>query len=502
MGQLYMRAAVFAALLIPGPGWAEDVTLTSRDGALAVSGDLNGYDGEFYRLATPYGPLTVDAEGVTCEGPACPKLTAPKAQITFTGSADMGGRLLQPLLKAFATAEGWSFQPGPPDRLIGAGGETLAEVRFQPAAPEEAHAALVSGKAQLAFSALTEADLGSQSVALDAMVPIVAPDNPVARIATTDLARVLAGEVKNWNEIGGPDMPLMLHGLAGQSDLGRALRARLGRDLAPGEVAPDAAALAEAVAQDPWGIAVTGRSLVGGARVLTLTDSCGFALSPGRLAVKAQDYPLTLPVLLLKPRHRLPLVARDFLAFLSTPAAQEVIAATGLTDRSVERLPLGADGARLVTAIKGAGDTTLADLKAVVSAMEGAERLSLTFRFEEGGMTLEPVSQDALADLAQMIEAGIFKDKRLQLVGFSDGAGDAEANRALGQARADAVLSALKALVPGLADADLPVAISFGEALPLACDRVPAGRKLNRRVEVWMRAAFDQGPAPDAEGNP
>ncbi|MCW1917159.1 phosphate ABC transporter substrate-binding/OmpA family protein [Rhodobacter sp. KR11] len=501
------RAAVFAALSIPGLGsalaWAQDVTLTSRDGAIAVEGRLNGYDGEFFRLDTAFGPLTVDAQGVTCDGPACPDLTAPKAVIAITGSADMAARLLAPLLQDFARTQGWTYAAGPPFTLSTAAGETLAEITFAPAPPDQAHAALISGAALLAFSSLTEPDLGSQSVALDAMVPITAADNPLPQIATSDLARVLSGEVTNWNQIGGPDMPLVLHGLAAESDLGRALRARLGKDLAVTEVHGSAAELAAAVARDPWGLAVTGLSQVGTARRLPLTDSCGFPLSPGRLAVKAQDYPLTLPVFFLKPRHRLPLVARDFLAYLSTPQAQGVIARSGLTDRSVERLPLGADGARLISAIKGAGEeTTLADLQALVAAMEGAERLSLTFRFDAGGMTLDATSRDALADLAQMLEAGVFKGQALSLVGFSDGEGSAEANRDLGLARAGAVLAALKALVPGMEVAQLPALASFGEALPMACDRVPAGRNLNRRVELWMRPAFAAPPPVDSEGDP
>ena len=56
------RAAVVAALLVPGWAAAQDVTLTSRDGALALAGQLQGYDGEFYRITTAYGALTVDAQ--------------------------------------------------------------------------------------------------------------------------------------------------------------------------------------------------------------------------------------------------------------------------------------------------------------------------------------------------------------------------------------------------------------------------------------------------------
>ena len=241
---------------------------------------------------------------------------------------------------------------------------------------------------------------------------------------------------------------------------------------------------------------MTERAALGRARLLPLTDSCGFPLLPSRLAVKAQDYPLTLPVFLLTPRHRMPLVAREFLEFLSSPDAQTAVAAAGYIDRRTERQPMTSDGLRLINAIKGAGpETTLEDLQHLVTAMDGADRLSLTFRFEGGTTTLDAVSTDSLTDLAQMLEAGLFKGQSLVLAGFSDGSGTAKTNLELAQARAEAVLIALRHLVPGLPQDQLPTVESFGEALPMACDETAAGRRLNRRVELWVRPAFGvKGP--------
>lgn len=492
MGSMVWRAAVFAAFLCPGLAVAQDITLTSRDGALSISGTLSGYDGEFFRLNSTYGPLTIDGQGVTCDGPACPDLLAPKAVIAITGAADAGAKLLPPLLAAFAHTRGLTLHSGDPVVMSDpVSGETLAEISFVAASPSTAHDAVISGAATLALASNTEPDLGSQSVALDAMVPIVAVDNPTPKISTTDLARVLSGEVTNWAEVGGPDMPLIMHGLIPDSDVARALKARLGRDPAVTVSHDTLAELAGAVAKDPWAIAVTGRSVAAPAKVLALTDSCGFPLLPTRLAVKAADYPLTLPVFFLTPRHRLPLIAREFLEFLSTPEAQAAVAQAGYIDRSVERQPMTADGLRLINAIKGAGaETTLQDLQRLVGAMDGADRLSLTFRFEDGTNTLDASSQDNLADLAQMLEAGLFKNKSLILAGFSDSQGDVKTNLTLSQGRAAAVMAALKALVPGMPVEQLPSVEAFGEALPMACDAVAAGRRLNRRVEVWSKPAF------------
>ena len=492
-------AAIFAALLFTGAATAQDVTLTSRDGSLSLSGTLQGYDGEFFRILTNYGPLTVDGQGVTCDGPACPDLTAPKAVIRFVGAADAGRNLLPQLFAAFALSRGLTWTEGDPAIISDpVSGETLAEMSFAAMRPEEARAAILSGAAQMMVASVTEPDLGSQAVALDALVPIMAPDNPLPRISTTDLARVLSGEVENWAQIGGPDMPLVLHGLAGDADLQRALSARLGRDVSAAVMHATLAELAGAVAADPWAIAVTERAAVGKARLLALTDSCGFPLLPTRLAVKAQDYPLTLPVFFLTPRHRLPLVAREFLEFLSSPEAQGAIARAGYVDRRAERQPMTTDGLRLINAIKGAGsETTLDDLKRLVAAMDGADRLSLTFRFEGGTTTLDAASQNALTDLAQMLEAGLFKGQALTLAGFSDGSGAAEANLTLSEGRAASVLAALRVLVPGIAEDQLPQIAAFGEALPMACDETGAGRRLNRRVELWLKPAFAKGsPEP------
>lgn len=496
------RAAVFAALF-PCLAAAQDVTLTSRDGALAISGQLQGYDGEFFRIESAYGPLTIDASGVICDGPACPDLTAPKAVIRLVGEADAGAALIPPLLAAFAASRGLIYAaPSGPDAAVlltdPATNKVLAEISFRPLPPDAARAELKAGRAELMIASATEPDLGAKAVALDALVAIVAADNPLPGISTIDLAKVLTGEVQNWREVGGPDMPLVLHGLEPDSDLQRALSARLGRDPAATVTHADLRDLAAAVAKDPWAVALTGRAAVGAARVLPLSDSCGFPLLPSPLAVKAEDYPLTLPVYLLTPRRRLPLMARELLEFMALPAAQQAIAAGGYIDRGPETQPMTADGLRLINAIQGAGEeTTLADLKRLVDLMDGADRLSLTFRFEDGTSQMDASSLENLADLARLIEVGVFRDTELILAGFSDGSGAAAANLELSQTRAMGVLSALKDAAPAAAEGALPRVEAFGEALPMACDETAAGRRLNRRVEVWLKPSFKPDPSTD-----
>ncbi|WP_309664899.1 phosphate ABC transporter substrate-binding/OmpA family protein [Tabrizicola sp.] len=493
-------AAVFAAFLITWTAAAQDVTLVAREGGIVLTGSLQGFDGEFYRIQTSYGMLTVDGQGVICEGPACPDLIAPKAVIRLTGAPDAGKALLPGLFRAFAVKRGLVFQlqDGPEFAALILDPETdkvLAEISFVPEAPDVSAEALASGRAELVVAARPEKPFGTRALAFDALVPVVAPDNPTPEISTAELAQVLSGEVKNWAVVGGPDMPIVLHALRPDTDLQRALSDRLGSGIVADVLHPDLASMADAVAKDPWALAITGRAGVGAARVLPLTDSCGFPLLPSALAVKAEDYPLALPIFLLTPPRRLPLMAREFLEFLATPAAQAVVAQAGYVDRSASRQPMTADGLRLINAIQGAGDDiTLADLKRLVNLMDGADRLSLTFRFEDGSSTLDAQSQDNLADLARLIASGQFRNEEMVLAGFSDGSGAADANLALSIERAARVAQELSVVAPDLVAAALPRVEGFGEALPMACDETPAGRHLNRRVELWLVPRFTDTP--------
>lgn len=493
--QRWVQASGFgAALLLGATGFAaaQDLTLTSRNGALAVAGTLTSYDGEFYRIASSYGPLTIAADSVVCDGPACPDLLAPKALIRLTGDGEAGAALLPSLIAAYAAAKGYDLrvpaQGSGRAVLLQKGSDTvLAEFSFDPASPAAARSAMGDARADLVVARFAPLDSGAKVLALDALIPIVAKDNPVRSISTANLAAALAGEIDNWQDLGGPDMPLVLHGLDAGSDLTTALGARLGKDPVVRQAHADMTQLAAAVAGDPWALAVTGRASAGAARPLDLVDSCGFVLDPSPLAVMAEDYPLTLPIYVLTPQRRLPLMVREFLEFLSLPAAQEAIAAQGFVARNLQSRPLAQDGTRLINAIKAAGDgDALAQLQRLVQMMEVADRASVSFRFEQGSDDLDVTSQTQLADLAQRIAAGQLDGTRAVLVGFAADTGNGEADIAASIALANEVLTALSALAPDIDPSLWPSTEGFGAALPMACDSTAAGAKLNRRVELWL----------------
>jgi len=514
-----LRAACIAALSIFGSiACAQDITLTSPDGVVEISGTLLGFDGEFYRVETVYGELTVDGSGVTCDGPGCPNLIDFVADITISGSSGMADILMPALLDGFALRNGYAVERD----ITGTTNFTyvlsdpatrsdLARFRFKASTTDEGFADLLADEADIAMSLREiraaeakrgyEAGLGdlrgknrSRVLALNALVPIVAPGNPVSRITTAELAAVFSGRIDNWQALGGPDAPIALHVPEQSSGLLQAIEDRL---LAPAaqtlasksEHHTKSADLVRAVQRDPFAIGLATYESSGNAVRLPLSGGCGFAVHATRRGIKTEDYPLTAPMFLYLPARRLPKMARDFLTYTRGPAAQIVIRRAGFVDQSPEEVPIALQGERFANAIAQADKSVpLADVQAIVARLGNHERLTTTFRFRPGVSALDPQSQSNAQQLARALEIGTYEGRELVFVGFSDGEGSSEANRTIALRRAKSVRDAVLEAAETADHSKLNIAVEgFGEALPMACDESAWGRQVNRRVEVWLR---------------
>ena len=521
-----VRAAIIAALFIPGAlsgllfptsAQAQDVTLRSRDGGIELSGTMLGFDGEFYRIDSRYGELTVDASGVLCEGVGCPSLTDFVAELRISGAATMGELLMPALVESFAQRNGYGaerstlaeggtrFSLSDGDRLIG---------RFDiaPSSTDEGFADLLADEADIVVALreirpaeqelARQAGLGdltrpnrSRVLALDALLPVVAADNPVTEVSMPQLAGILSGEIDNWQALGGPDAPIVLHLPSEGSGLVQALEDQLlqppALSLRSAETLrhPSAAELSAAVAGDQLGLGFVSAAEIGNSRPVVLTGTCGFHLRGTRQAIKTEDYPLTMPVFVYLPARRLPKLAREFLEFTRSAPAQIVIRRANFVDQTPEELPLDAQGDRLANAIAVAeGEDGLAELKRLVATLEPMRRLTTSFRFEAGSAGLDAQSRSNVQQLARALELGEYDGRTLVFIGFSDGQGPSTDNLKIAAERAvsvrDAVVAAAEA--SDLAGITLETD-AFGEAMPMACDDTVWGRQVNRRVEVWLR---------------
>ena len=517
----WVRAAIVAALFLfcsVPLGMAQDVTLTSRDGTVEITGDLLGFDGEFYRVDTIYGELTVDGSGVLCDGPGCPSLADYVAELRLSGSPTIGRVLLPALLEAFALRDGLELSNSAEEdgRVIYTltdkiGGDPRGRFFLHLTNTNEGFADLLADEADVVMSLREarprevrlgrDAGLGdltdsrrSRVLALDALVPIVAAENDVTAITTPQLAQVLTGAIDNWAALGGPDAPIALHLHAPASGLGQATEDQMLRGdstrITPSATRhADGQALADAVARDPFALGVGSRSEKGLTFELALKGACGFAMSASRRAVKTEDYPLSAPMFLYLPARRFPKLVREFLSFTRDPAAQLVIRRAGFVDQLPEEIDIDAQGDRFANAVLRAGDeVTLSDLQAMVRVLSPLKRLSTTFRFETGSVRLDAQSRSNVVQLARALESGYYDGRRLVFVGFSDGEGSARVNREIALRRADAVKEAVLRTAETLNPSRLQIETrAFGEAMPMACDDSEWGRRANRRVEIWVR---------------
>ncbi|MEO1419818.1 MAG: phosphate ABC transporter substrate-binding/OmpA family protein [Pseudomonadota bacterium] len=496
---------------------AQDVSLTSPDGSIAIEGRLLGFDGDFYRVDSVYGELTLDASRVACRGDGCPDPEEFAADLSISGTPSAATVLFPALVEAFASRREYIVEReedggavryrlvNPPDQRL------LATISINPSSTEEGLADLLAEEAQVAlafrepsrdeFQRAKDAGLGDirstdQNLifALDAMVPIVATTNRAQSVTLDRLAGILSGEIKSWAELGAAEAPIVIH----LREVGSA-QDQVVRGLISDEVSDETpptirrhrtdADLVEAVRADPFAIGLTKASVAGSARRLSVVESCGYPLPASVRALKSEDYPLTVPHFMILTSKRQPRLIGEFIDFVLSPAAQPIVRRAGFVDQTPERIKLEDQGRRLAAAIQNAGrETGLRELKRLVDQMMNTERLTTTFRFRNGSADLDAQSQSNVGRLADAIDSGFFDGKTLVFAGFTDSSGGASANQTLSLRRAEAVRDAVRAASQATQFQRVRFeAFGFGEAMPMACDENDWGNRINRRVEVWAR---------------
>ncbi len=509
--------ALSLSFCVPVHAVAQDVTLRSADGSVEIIGALVAFDGEFYKIATPFGELTVNALGVRCSGLACPDTGQYAADLKISGTQAISPALIPALVENFAFTSGQVIVREPPDEnsvtysISDRVGVPVARVEIIPSSSNLGFSELIQGKSQLALTyryaqghqtlvALTgiaaagPVQIESQLLALDGLFVIVAQDNPVRSISLENAARVFAGEIDNWAALGGADAPIALYRQRRNTDLGILLQNHVmipngGRVLAPAARLDGPAETSRMVARDALGIGITNFPNIGNARALAIVGPCGHSIAATEFNVKSEDYPLTQHILLHTTGEHLPVFTRNFKAYLKGDLAQRAFTRLGFVGQNVTRQSWAQQGDRVINSIRtGSQDVTLESLRGMAISLFGAERLSTTFRFMESSTEMDRRSLINIDQVARMIEFGDFDGRELIVAGFSDAEGGPDGNRRISRQRAEQVAARLKknATIADLSKIKFTVT-GFGEISPLACNGDAVGRRINRRVELWIR---------------
>ncbi len=513
-----LMAGVAASSLVVGAGaaMAEDVTLRALDGSSDITAKLLDFDGNRYTLETTIGQIQIDALQVECISGACPTLASAEVEteaFTVSGNGYLTQGLLPELFSDFATGTGGTAEmSGNSIQISASNGTDLGGIDLASSDPNASMRSLADGSSLLAVtdSALT-ADQGrvfelanranpteddrQVVLALDALVIIAAPGNPVNAISGRDIARIFAGRITNWAQLGGPNAAINLYAPNADSSIAvnfaeqvmqpNSMRMAGGVTVLDGDEA-----VSQAVAEDPFGIGFVNYSGQSAGRTLSILGSCGIQVPPTEFTIKTEEYPFTRRLFFYRATDELPTLARDFLEYLDTQDGQSIVADNGFVDKSVALISSDEQGRRYASAMWPTdAQTSLRELGEMVQELLPAQRVSLTFRFLPGSAQLEARGLEDLQRLADLIAEGeVFANKELLLVGFTDSAGTAAANRTLSQQRAARVSEILQSIaLPGSMDSTPVRSLGYGEASPLTCNDTDLGRSTNRRVEVWVR---------------
>ena len=509
---------------------ARDVVLRMKGGGFQVAGALRAFDGVKYVIESPqFGRLTLQAARYECIGAACtsPIATAAWSQETLSpdrpetfairGTDLLTHHLMPAMIRGFATeinAEATQIigtRPGELRyRLVDAGGRELAVIDLVRDETAAALAALEKGTTAIALADRPATPQEADAIAaaqpklktaqhehllgLDGIAVIVAPDHPLSSLPLDTIAKIFAGQLTDWYELGLPPGPIKIIAReASQNTLARfealVLKPRNLALTASMERAASEAALADAVARDRNAIGLVSFAVTRSAKAVNLETSCGLNLRPTPFAVKAGEYPLSQRLYLYAAAPPKQAAARGLLRFVTSGDAQLPAADGPFIGLGIDAVTLAEQSERMAHAINAQGEAfDLFHMRAMLADLKGGRRLSMTFRFTPGTLDLDARSRLDVSRLAALLQVPETAGKRLLLAGFTDATGAKfQANVVSAAKRAAQVRTALLAAGGTRLDHRLVVAKGYGPLAPVACNDTVEGQRLNRRVEVWLR---------------
>lgn len=306
-------------------------------------------------------------------------------------------------------------------------------------------------------------------IGLDGLAVIVNTANPFSTVSKETIARIFAGEIGSWKDVGGSDKAVTLYARddkSGTFDTFKSLVLDKKKLSGAAKRYEDSSRLSSDVANDAGGIGFIGLPYIKSSKALAIAagDAAG-AIYPNTFTVAREEYPLTRRLYMYVPSKTDNPLVREFMEFVLSDEGQEVVEKTGFVSLAI----------RAETPVLP--DSTPADFRAMVA---GSERLSLSFRFRPDTVSFDNRSRRDLDRLIHTLERKEFQGLKVMLFGFSDMSEGSKAKEIAGQ-RTRLVAGELAAR--GIKPA---IAVAMGSVMPLAQGGTKDGKLRNNRVEVWL----------------
>ena len=518
---------------VPVPVPVPEVTLRMRGGGFQIAGELKGFDGTKYVISTrAAGVLTMDASRFECIGEACGRPVAAILPLSerpspvkpdvfrIEGASSLAAEFIPQLIRDYASSIGASVGEqrretgrGMLYRILDGRGVELAAIDVNASGTASGLLSLERGSAAIALidkPLLSETEPRALAVArgrqrqpaaaqqteiivgLDGIAAVAAPASALASISLDNLAKVAAGQITDWYELGQSPGAIQLYlppdGAGSLDSFARQVLKPRGLDYArQARRMLSEAEAADAAAKDPRGLALVSLAAQRSARAINLETACGLVVRPTSFAVKTGEYPLVRRLSLqFAPQLAQP-SARGLARVAQSGEVVNAIGAGRIVDQSISSLPIEEQAERMAWAANAPPSAfDAAELRQMLNDLGGASRLSVTFRFVPGTNELDTRSRREIQRLAAALKEPELAGKRIILAGFTDGAGRFQANMAAAARRAAQVRSLLLQAAGSGLDVKLVQSKGYGPLAPVGCNGTPEGTRLNRRVEAWV----------------
>lgn len=311
-------------------------------------------------------------------------------------------------------------------------------------------------------------------IGLDALVVTVHRDNPISQLSMAQLRQIYSGEIRNWAQLGGANLPIRpLH-----RDIESGTRATFDNEVFGNSRPAERFVYEVSGNQETRGLVLRDLGAIG---YLPFADAEGMhkvavkagdmaAVVPDRGIIATEDSPLTRRLYLYRnpdPNHgRYASQVDAFMRFVESDAGQQIVATIGFINLSPVALK--------ITPFTNAPDNYR-------ELMENGSRLSISFRFADGSSELDNRALRDLHRLQEFMADEENKELSLTLVGFSDRKLNRNISDLISRFRALKVQGAL------LRDHQLghSQVMAVGAFAPLTADSQQGPIK-NSRVEVWI----------------
>ena len=420
----------------------------------------------------------------------CSTATA-EPDLRIHGSNTVGDELLPALLKTWLNKQGYrevtTRQDGAGSVLTGINGAGKGvEVEVQALGSSSAFTALDRGATDIGMASrrikeqeverlkrLGRCDTAACEyvIALDGIAVIVHPDNPLHQLKRETIQRIFSGEVSDWSEVGGRGGAIKVYALdnnSGTYDTFRSLV--LGKSSLVSNARRDAShsAISSMVARDANAIGFVGLPFVNDSKALSVSDGDSYPVTPSSFSVGTEDYLLARRLYFYLPEASATPMAREFVEFALSDEGQKVAELIGFVSQEVmaARVELREDVPQEYRQLT-----------------EGAERLSLNFRFRAGTTELDNKAKRDVQRLKAFLQRPENRGRELMLFGFADSNESMPiVSLQLSTDRADNVADLLvkQGLRPGKVR-------GYGSTVAVGSNSTPTGQAKNRRVEIWLR---------------